>query len=246
MDIFIGDKGRHRPRAAGVKVKNPRAGGELLIGGRSSMGKMASSSPGHPEGLFVATAPLPPREVPRSTAAGTLLTAVAALVSLAALAGSLYLSIGMGLKACPLCFYQRTFIMGAAGVLCVGLFLPGVRRSALCALALPAAVGGLVIAIFHTYLEATGFLECPLGVLDFGSAPQQSLAAHVLLVLLLVAGLFADGARRPADLVVGAGAIVLGLLFALGGIRSTPPSPQPKAPYEMPLDQDGCRRPYAG
>ena len=35
------------------------------------------------------------------------------LVALLAVTGSLWLSIGMKLKACPLCFYQRTFVMGA-------------------------------------------------------------------------------------------------------------------------------------
>jgi disulfide bond formation protein DsbB len=193
----------------------------------------------------MATASLPP-EAPRSTVAATLVTVSAAIVSVAALAGSLYLSIGMNLKACPLCFYQRTFIMGAAGVLCVGLLLPGVRRSAVCALALPAAVGGLAIAIFHTYLESTGFLECPLGVLSLGSAPQQSLAAHVLLVLLLALGVLVDRARMAIDLVAAAVAVLLGVLFALGGIKGTPPSPEPATPYKTPVDQDGCRRPYHG
>jgi disulfide bond formation protein DsbB len=44
--------------------------------------------------------------------------AVAALaVSAVGTVGSLYLSLGMGLKACPLCFYQRTFMMSTAAVL---------------------------------------------------------------------------------------------------------------------------------
>src|SRR5258707_1104063 len=147
-----------------------------------------------------------------SSALSTLLTILAAGVALAALAGSLHLSLGMGLKACPLCFYQRTFVMGAAGVLCLGLLLPGVRRSAVNALALPMAVGGLGVAIWHCYLESTGFLECPRGVFEFGSAPQQSLAAHVLLLVLLIAALLADAARARADVLVGFVAIVVGLL----------------------------------
>ena len=43
------------------------------------------------------------------------------LVALLALAGSLWLSIGLKLKACPLCFYQRTFVMGVVAVLGIGI-----------------------------------------------------------------------------------------------------------------------------
>src|SRR5437762_5605329 len=106
---------------------------------------------------------------PPTNAASSTWTWLAALVALVALAGSLYLSIGMGLKACPLCFYQRTFVMGVVAVLCLGLLLPGVRTSVLNVLALPLAVGGLAIAGWHTYLEAGGFLECPDGVFAIGS-----------------------------------------------------------------------------
>jgi disulfide bond formation protein DsbB len=179
-----------------------------------------------------------------SSARSTLLTGLAAVVALAALAGSLHLSLGMGLKACPLCFYQRTFVMGAVGVLCLGLLLPGVRRSAVNALALPMAVGGLGVAIWHCYLESTGFLECPHGLFGIGTAPQQSLAAHALLLGLLIAALLANAARARADLIVGIAAVVVGLLFAFGGVQSTPPSPAPKTPYPTPVDEDGCRRPF--
>ncbi len=183
---------------------------------------------------------------PASSPAGTLLTLLAAATSLAAVAGSLYLSIGMGLKACPLCLYERTFAMGAAAVLCLGLLLPGVRRGAVAVLALPAAVAGLALAILHVRLEATGFLECPAGILGLGSAPQQSATAFALLALLLVAALIADARRAAAYLAVGAAGVALGLAFAFAGVRSAPPSPLPKAPYDTPIDQDGCRRPYQG
>src|SRR5262245_6499540 len=100
---------------------------------------------------------------------------LAAAVSLAALAGTLYLSMGIQLKACPLCLYQRVFVMGAVGVLLVGVLLPGIRPGVVSLLALPAAAGGFAMAGWHNYLEATGFLECPRGVAGFGSAPQQAL-----------------------------------------------------------------------
>lgn len=49
------------------------------------------------------------------------------VVATIALAGSLLLSLVLGLKACPLCFYQRTFIMSLVGVLGIGL-LTGAGR----------------------------------------------------------------------------------------------------------------------
>jgi disulfide bond formation protein DsbB len=46
---------------------------------------------------------------------------VALAFSLVGTAGSLSLSLGLGLKACPLCFYQRTFMMSTFAVLALGL-----------------------------------------------------------------------------------------------------------------------------
>src|SRR5436190_1785121 len=76
---------------------------------------------------------------PCYSCSATLWTYVAAAASLAALAGSLYLSLGMGLKACPLCFYQRVFAMSTVGVLLLGLLVPGGRPGLASLLALPAA-----------------------------------------------------------------------------------------------------------
>jgi len=169
------------------------------------------------------------------------LTALALLTALVALAGTLYLSIGMELKACPLCFYQRTFVMATVAVLGLGLLLPGIRTSVLNVLALPLVVGGLSVAIFHCYLEATGRLECPAGVLAIGSAPQQSAAIHVILLALVIVGWLTDHNRRTADLVVGVAGLILGVLFAFGGIRSAPKTPVPD--YSVPVNEDGCRKP---
>src|SRR5947209_7051199 len=54
-------------------------------------------------------------------------TWAALAVAVAGLGGSLFLSLGMHLKACPLCFYQRTFAMSLVAVLGMGL-LAGVAR----------------------------------------------------------------------------------------------------------------------
>src|SRR5262245_54907237 len=111
------------------------------------------------------------------------------LVALVTLGGSIWLSVGMNLRACPLCFYQRTFVMGVVGVLVVGL-LTGPRHYAILnVLALPMAVGGVAVAVFHVYLEFSGKLECPTGMLGVGSAPQQALAAQALLLVVIVVGI---------------------------------------------------------
>src|SRR3954471_1187479 len=86
----------------------------------------------------------------------------ALVVALAGLAGSLYLSLAMGLRACPLCFYQRTFVMSVGAVLALGLLGAAARPGRLALLALPLAIAGLTVALFHVSLELRHKLECPL------------------------------------------------------------------------------------
>jgi len=170
------------------------------------------------------------------------LTWVSFLLSVVVLAGSLWLSLGMGLKACPLCYYQRTFVMGVVGVLGIGL-LTGTHRSLnLSLLALPAAAGGFCVAGYHVYLELAGKLECPAGILGVGTGPQQSLAGFTLLMLVLgMATLRSPTNGRP----VWAGAVgglVLGGLFAWGAVVSVAPMPQPKD-EDYKHAPDVCRKP---
>lgn len=165
------------------------------------------------------------------------LALLATLLSVAATAGSLWLSIGMKLKACPLCFYQRTFVMSVAGVMVVGL-LARVARGALCLLAVPAAAAGFGIAAFHVWLELSGKLECPAGLMGLGSAPQQSAALLGLLFVVVVAGSW-----RAVESGAVAGAILLGALMAWGSVASAPPlPPSPTKAYETPMEM--CRPPY--
>jgi disulfide bond formation protein DsbB len=165
------------------------------------------------------------------------------LVALVALGGSLWLSIGMKLKACPLCFYQRTFVMGVVAVLGIGLLTGPRNRAVLNLLALPLTVGALGVAVFHVHLELTGKLECPAGVLGIGTSPQQSLAALIVLFVLVAVGVarsWKAGASHPA--VVGA-AVVLGLVLTWCAIASSPPMPpSPTRAYTTPLDI--CRPPF--
>lgn len=148
-------------------------------------------------------------------------------------AGSLFLSLGMGLNACPLCLYERTFVMSAAAVLLVGVASgSAIRPNRLCLLALPAAAGGLGVAAFHVYLDRTGVLDCPLGVFGIGTAPDQSLVGHVLLIVALGVGLLAKSAEDQPPIAVSAGSLALGLALAYGAIASAPPLPPPNPTFD--------------
>jgi disulfide bond formation protein DsbB len=149
----------------------------------------------------------------------------------------------MKLKACPFCFYQRTFVMAVVAVLAVCLLTGPRHRAVLNLLALPLVVAGLGVSAFHVSLERTGKLECPAGVLGVGTAPQQSLAALVVLLVVVAVGVVRSrqaGERHPAA--VGA-AVVVGLLLAWGAVASSPPMPPaPTQPYTTPVDI--CRPPF--
>ena len=164
---------------------------------------------------------------------------LAFLCGVAALAGSLGLSYGMGLKACPLCFYQRTFVMSLVAVLCIGLLTPAGRGANLAWLALPLAVAGLGVAGFHVFLELSGKLECPTGVFGLGTAPQQSLAMFLLFTGLLVG----DLVRNPSCVMAIGSTVLIGALLALASTTSNPPMPTPpQQPYAQPPEI--CRPPY--
>jgi disulfide bond formation protein DsbB len=156
------------------------------------------------------------------------------------LTGSLLLSLAMALKACPLCFYQRTFMMSLVAVLGVGLVARVATPGRLCLMSLPLAVAGFSVALFHVWLEGNGTLECPPGLLGVGTAPHQSLAAFAALCVLLGLGA-ASEASTP--LVTGAAACVLGVALAVASAVSNPPLPAPpQQPYPGPPDV--CRPPF--
>jgi hypothetical protein len=143
--------------------------------------------------------------------------------------------------------------MGVITILGLSLFLPVLRRSGTAAwLALPLAVGGLGVVGFHVWLEMTQVLVCPYGLLGLGTAPKQSLAAFVLLTLLLVSaalGSAGQGVRSIAGVVSG---VVLGGLFTVASIASGPRlPPASKTVAEAQADQaalklEGCTPVKAG
>ncbi len=154
------------------------------------------------------------------------------------LVGSLYMSIGMGLKACPLCLYERSLVMAVVGVLGLGVALridgnaalrsPG-TLSLLC---LPLAFGGLGLAGFHVYLDRSGVLDCPGGILGIGRAPDQSLAGYVLLSGLLTVAALNGHFKTKKSYLYGLGAAALGLAFAVASVKSAPPLPPPNPKYD--------------
>jgi disulfide bond formation protein DsbB len=167
----------------------------------------------------------------------------ALLVALAALGGSLWLSMGMGLRACALCFYQRTFVMGVVAVLGVGVLTGRRHRGVLSVLALPLSVAGLGVALFHEYLEWIGKLECPAGIMGLGTAPQQSLIVLAVLLVLVVAGVVRSRMVGEVSVLAAGVALLLGVLLAWGAVASSPPMPPaPTKAYEAPLDV--CRQPF--
>lgn len=163
------------------------------------------------------------------------LPTVAALAAAGiSVAGSLYLTIGMKLIPCPLCFYQRTFAFAVLGILIVGVFTRARDGGYLNLMALLPTIAGGLIAAFHTYLEGTGRLICPKGIFGIGSTAQQSLASFMLVLACLVPGLAQDVRRKGLSVVAVGWTVILGGAFAFGCIASSPaPSmpPADKLPY---------------
>ncbi len=162
----------------------------------------------------------------------------ALFVSAGGVVGSLYLSLEMELKACPLCLYQRAFIMATAAILGFGLFMRGVPSAALTPLALASATAGACVAAFHLYLDVTEILECPAGVTGRITAPGESFIMYLLVLTLLLGDLFS----QRTYVTHGLGAMLVGFVFAVTSIRATPPPATPPGPYTTELD--GCRKVY--
>src|SRR5437868_14278682 len=109
-----------------------------------------------------ANPPSPPAAAPEQ--ASPVFAWLALLVAGLTALGGYYLSLGEGKFPCPLCFYQRAFALGTFGVLLVGLLAGMHTRVSLATLALPVAVAGLGVALWHVDLERTGKLTCPSGL----------------------------------------------------------------------------------
>ncbi len=115
---------------------------------------------------------------------GTLVAAVATV-------GSLYLSLGLGLIPCELCWYQRILMYPLTLILGVATLenRPEVFRTAL-----PLSVLGTAIAAYHSYLQVAAVsTTCTIGSCGsiqyqvFGlTIPNLSLIAFVLVSLSML------------------------------------------------------------
>ncbi len=175
----------------------------------------------------------------------TLFTWSAIALALAGTLGSLFLSLGLGLKACPLCFYQRSFVMAALAILGLGWFVERTRPGLICLLSLPMVWAGLGVAAFHEYLVLTNVLECPMALFGIGTAPAQSLVLFAGLAIVASLGAWfgrSESQRQGPGALIGA--VILGAVMAIACVKSSPPIPA--APYDLakqPLDT--CRRPFS-
>jgi disulfide bond formation protein DsbB len=183
---------------------------------------------------------------PSSAPASSLLTWLALLAALVGTAGSVYLSVGLNYKACPLCYYQRTFMMAIFGVLAIGLLGGMGRTVSLSTLCLPLAVAGAAVAGKHTFLEASKQMECPGGVFALGSAPQQSAAIYLVLTLLLLSDAASDALnkrRLGGSLLALLVAVLLGVGFQEVSFRSAQPAYPPPAEEYQNTSPTICRKP---
>jgi disulfide bond formation protein DsbB len=123
---------------------------------------------------------------------------LATLVAAVATAGSLYLSLGLGLAPCELCWYQRILMYPLAVVLGVAA---AERRAGVWRTVLPLSVLGTGVAAYHSYLQVTtvscGFAgDCAavlwrVPVLGW-TVPNLSLVAFVLVTGLVAGTALAD------------------------------------------------------
>lgn len=167
-------------------------------------------------------------------------------LALIGVGGCLYLSFGAGLVACPLCIYQRAFLMAAFAVAAIGAVAGRGIAGLVCAMILPIAVMGLGVAGFHEYLIRTAVIECPPGLLSLGSLPTQSLVLFALMAALAATGLLKSHPdslpRRAQMFVLG---IAIGIAVAWASVASAPPIPQRKSPYDPTKDIfNNCRPVY--
>ncbi|KAA9396779.1 disulfide bond formation protein B [Haloarcula sp. CBA1130] len=118
-----------------------------------------------------------------------LLLAAATVVAAVATAGSLYLSLGLGLTPCRICWYQRILMYPLVVVLGVAAVedRPGVVRTAL-----PLSVPGAAIAAYHSWLQVSQ-TTCGLGAISCAQVQYRVLGLTVpnlsLVAFLLVSGL---------------------------------------------------------
>ena len=116
----------------------------------------------------------------------------AAIVATIATAGSLYLSLGLGLIPCELCWYQRILMYPLVIALIVATIE---KRVTVYRTVLPLSLGCLAIAAYHSWIQrAASTSACGLsggcGTIQYQilglSIPNLSLIASTLISLIML------------------------------------------------------------
>jgi len=117
-----------------------------------------------------------------------LVLGAATLVAVVATAGSLFLSLGLGLVPCRLCWYQRILMYPLVVVLGVAAVE---RRAAVARTALPLVGLGGAIAAYHSWLQVSQ-TTCGVGAISCAQVQYRLLGLTVpnlsLLAFCLVGG----------------------------------------------------------
>jgi len=122
--------------------------------------------------------------------------AAGTLVAVVATTWSLYLSLGLGLVPCELCWYQRILMYPLTVILGVAALE---NRTRVYRTALPLSVLGAGIAAYHSWLQVSGGSEtCSIGggcsAVQYQflglSVPNLSLIAFVLVSLALIVAVY--------------------------------------------------------
>lgn len=115
------------------------------------------------------------------------------VVATIATAGSLYLSLGLGLRPCTLCWYQRILMYPLVVVLGVATLE---RRPRVYRTVLPLSILGVAIASYHSYLQISpAASQCTITsctavqyrILGL-TIPNLSLLAFLLISIAVTAG----------------------------------------------------------
>ncbi|WP_324663081.1 disulfide bond formation protein B [Haloarcula sediminis] len=117
------------------------------------------------------------------------LLGAATLVAFVATAGSLFLSLGLGLVPCRLCWYQRILMYPLVVVLGVAAVE---RRAAVVWTALPLTTLGAAIAAYHSWLQITQ-TACGVGTISCAQV-QYRVAGLTVPNLSLIAFVLVSGA----------------------------------------------------
>ncbi|ELZ78648.1 disulfide bond formation protein DsbB [Haloferax larsenii JCM 13917] len=125
------------------------------------------------------------------------------LVALAATAGSLYFSLGLGLTPCDLCWYQRILMYPLVVVLGVAAVE---KREGVWKSVLPLSLGGVAVSGYHTYLQVAPGATCTIGgpcasiqypmLGGLLTIPRLALVAFLLVTLLVGGMALTSGSRN--------------------------------------------------